>query len=63
MSDIADDGDCCGGIVPRGGGDMGPNTGSEVVLGVTFKGVVAFAERHITFSMWNGFKTEFKLIS
>ena len=46
MSDIADDGDCCGGIVPRGGGDMGPNTGSEVVFGVTFQGVVAFAERH-----------------
>lgn len=62
MSDIADDGDCCGGIVPRGGGDMGPNTGSEVVFGVTFQGVVAFAERHYI-SMWNGFKTEFKLIS
>ena len=48
MSDIADDGDCCGGIVPRGGGDMGPNTGSEVVLGVTFHGVVDFAEKRDT---------------
>ena len=44
-SDIADDGDGWGGAIPGGGGDMGPNTGSVVVLGVTFHGVVALATR------------------
>ena len=50
MSDIADDGDCWGGNTPAGGGDMGPNCGSLVVLGVTFHGVVALAVRHYTLS-------------
>lgn len=44
-SDSADDGDGWGGATPGGGGDMGPNTGSVVVLGVTFHGVVALATR------------------
>ena len=44
-SDSADDGDGRGGATPNGGGDMGPNNGSVVVLGVTFHGVVALATR------------------
>ena len=44
-SDSADDGDGWGGATPGGGGDMGPNSGSVVVLGVTFHGVVALATR------------------
>ena len=43
MSDMAGDG--WGGATPGGGGDIGPNCGSEVVLGVTFHGVVALAIR------------------
>ena len=42
-SDSADDGDGWGGATLGGGGDMGPNSGSVVVLGVTFHGVVALA--------------------
>jgi len=45
VSDIADDGEGWGGAVPGGGGDIGPNSGSVVVLGVTFHGVVALALR------------------
>lgn len=42
MSDMADDGEGWGGATPGGGGDMGPNGGSEVVFGVTVHGVVDF---------------------
>lgn len=45
MSDSADEGDGWGGATPGGGGDMGPNSGSVVVFGVTFHGVVALATR------------------
>lgn len=45
MSDMADDGEGWGGATPGGGGDMGPKSGSVVVLGVTFHGVVALAAR------------------
>ena len=44
VSDMADVGDCWGGITPGGGGDIGPKCGSVEVLGVTFQGVVALAE-------------------
>lgn len=46
MSDMADDGEGWGGATPGGGGDMGPNGGSEVVFGVTVHGVVDFAVRY-----------------
>lgn len=42
MSDMADDGEGWGGATPGGGGDMGPNRGSEVVFGVTVHRVVDF---------------------